>query len=287
MTGISIDGETALYGIIGNPVKHSFSPRMQSLAFHASGINAVYLPFFIQESHLPRLLASFEVVGLRGFNITTPYKEKILSYLHTLSKEAALLQSVNTVQKTADGWKGYNTDGSGFLRSLAEAGIGVEAANVLLVGAGGAARAIGVSLALAGVSCITVFNRTRKKAEALADLIQTAMPEVETRISPESRAAYDILINTTSVGMNDGQCPVPVTLTAMCDHIVDIIYNPPKTPLLEKAAERSIPCMNGLGMLLYQGVEAFEIWTGQAAPVEVMRQSLTQAVFSENGGISD
>jgi len=277
---ITINGETALYGVIGNPVKHSFSPKMHSLAFQECGINAVYLPFLIQEIQLPQLLDAFTVSGVQGFNITIPFKEKIVPYLDLLSEEAAMLQSVNTVIQTAEGWKGYSTDGNGFIRSLTVADISIKGKRVLLAGAGGAARAIAVSLALAGVSELVIVNRTPKKADNLAELLRSTFPNLRISTILPTDLRSDIVINTTSVGMHDNGCPLPDTVLNHCRQVVDIIYNQPVTPLLKKAAERSIPYMNGIDMLLYQGIEAFEIWTGQKAPVETMRQSLIDSVYS-------
>ena len=280
LSQISINGETKLYGVIGNPIKHSFSPKMQSLAFQECGFNAVYLPFLIQENQLPQLLNAFIVSGVQGFNITLPFKEKIVPYLDILSDEAAVLQSVNTVIQTPEGWKGYSTDGNGFIRSLTAADISLKGKRILLAGAGGAARAIAVSLALAGVSDLVITNRTQKKADNLAELLRSIIPKLNISTFLPSDLRTDIIINTTSVGMYDNGCALPDTVLDSCEQVVDIIYNPPMTPLLKKAAERSISYMNGIDMLLYQGVEAFEIWTGHKAPVESMRQSLIDSVYS-------
>ncbi len=280
LSGISINGETALYGVIGNPIRHSFSPKMQTLAFQECSINAVYLPFLIQEFQLPQLLNAFAISGVQGFNITLPFKEKIVPYLDLLSDEATMLQSVNTVILTTEGWKGYSTDGDGFVRSLTAADVSIKGKKVLLAGAGGAARAIAVSLALAGVSELAIVNRTQKKADNLAELLRTTVPNLCINTILPADLQMDIVINTTSVGMHDNGCPLPDSVFNHCRQVVDIIYNPPMTPLLKKAAERSVPYMNGIDMLLYQGVEAFEIWTGQKAPVETMRRSLIDSVYS-------
>ncbi|MCP4755986.1 MAG: shikimate dehydrogenase [Proteobacteria bacterium] len=277
-TGIIINGETKLYGIIGNPVSHSFSPEMQTLAFQHVGLNAIYVPFPIQDKSIPHLLKAFSITGVRGFNVTVPFKEIIIPYLDELSSEAKILGSVNTVIGTSEGWKGYSTDGSGFVRSLSESGIAVSGKDVMLVGAGGAARSIALSLCLGGIRRLHILNRTVSKAEKLADTILRAAPNVQVRIGSDSTEPYDILINSTSVGMHGHSCPVSDDLIRKCGLIVDIIYNPPQTSLLKKAVQNGIPQENGLGMLLYQGVEAFEIWTGKKAPIEVMKTSLSNSV---------
>ncbi len=280
MTCISIDGKTEIYGIVGNPVDHSFSPKMQTLAFQAIGENTVYLPFPTEEKQLPRLLEAFRLIGVRGFNVTVPFKEKIVPFLDRLSREAEILGSVNTVVGTDEGWKGYSTDGSGFVRSLSEAGVSLAGKSVVLVGAGGGARSIALSLASSGVGELHILNRTLSKAEKIAGMafkVNSGL-SVSTVLEPQKR--YDILINSTSVGMHDRKSPVPDSLIDVSAMVVDIIYNPPQTLLLQKAVQKGIPCNNGLDMLLYQGVEAFEIWTGKKAPVETMKTSLLDSIES-------
>ena len=282
MTGISINGNTALYGVIGNPVKHSFSPRMHTLAFQELEINAVYMPFLIEEQHLPQLLNAFEITGVQGFNITLPFKQKIIPYLDALSEEAELLQSVNTVARIENGWKGYSTDGSGFIRSLSASDMDLSGRSIAILGAGGAARAIAISLVMVGISNITLLNRTRSKAEQLAGLLYQIAPDANIKTSVSPGNPIEIIINATSVGMDGKSCPVADDLISKSHLVVDIIYNPPKTPLLQKAASFGISCVNGIDMLLYQGIEAFEIWTGQSAPVNIMRQSLKESLYSHS-----
>lgn len=254
---------------------------MHTAAFQKLGINAVYLPFLITEEQLPQLLNAFSITGVQGFNITLPFKEKIVPFLDLLSNEAEMLQSVNTVVRTDSGWKGYSTDGSGFVRSLSAAKIDILSKKILIVGAGGAARSVAVSLAIAGASDFVIYNRTESKAEALSGLLQRVSPEISVRVAPLEDCAADIVINTTSVGMSDGKCPVPDEIIFGSKQIVDIIYNPAVTTLLKKAADKSIPNINGLDMLLYQGIEAFELWTGTQAPLEIMRNSLIGSVYSD------
>lgn len=279
MAGIIINGTTKLFGIVGNPVKHSFSPGMHSRAFQETGINAVYLPFPIHEKQLPRLLDAFDLTGVQGFNVTIPFKEKIVPFLDEILEEAAVLGSVNTVVRTDSGWKGYSTDGSGFIRSLEAADISLVRKKATIIGAGGAAKSIALSLVNSGISKLTIANRTSSKAKLLVQLLQQVSPGFPIDFS-ETIAPCDLLINATSVGMEDNDSPVPREKLKDCGMVVDIIYNPAQTTLLKQAAELSIPFMNGLDMLLYQGVEAFEIWTGQPAPVDAMRHSLISSLYS-------
>lgn len=279
MTGLSIDGRTKIYGVIGNPVEHSFSPGMHTIALQELGINAVYLPFLISEDQLPHLLDAFSLTRVQGFNITLPFKEKIIPFLDSLSEEAKMLQSVNTVKKTDGGWRGYNTDGSGFIRSLAASDISVSGKNILIMGAGGAAKSIAISIAMAGAYEITILNRTQDKANALATMISQISSSTQVSTSTPRAHKIDIAINATSMGMKDDRSPLADDLIKRSKQIIDIIYNPAQTTLLKKAAALSIPCMNGMDMLLYQGVEAFEIWTDQKAPAELMRKSLMASVY--------
>jgi len=281
LAGISINGKTRLYGIIGNPVNHSFSPHMHSLAFQEIGFNAVYLPFPTHEERLPRMLDAFGLIGVKGFNVTHPFKEKIIPLLNDLADEAATLQSVNTVKLTAKGWKGYSTDGSGFIRSLAAASVLLRGKKVCIIGAGGAARAVALSLLKEGISELNICNRTRSRAEKLAGLLEPFSADAIVNVV-DAVIPCDILINATSVGMETNATPVPKETLPGCGLVIDIIYHPSQTPLLKHAAEQAIPFMNGLDMLLYQGVEAFEIWTGRPAPVVTMRQSLVSSICAEH-----
>lgn len=278
MSNLSVNGKTEIYGIIGKPVNHSFSPQMQTQAFQTLGINAVYLPFPMEEESLPQLPQAFEITGVKGFNVTVPYKEKIIPYLDEVDADARLLGSVNTVVRTAKGWVGYSTDGIGFVRSLQEKGVELSNTKILLVGAGGSAKSITIALCRAGISELHILNRTVANAEKLLSITNQITPNLITSINAEAQEEYDILINCTSIGMKEPISPVDDAYIKQSKFVVDIIYNPAKTVLLEKAESYGIPYANGLGMLLYQGTEAFEIWTQQKAPVEVMRKSLLQSI---------
>jgi len=275
MVQIKIDGHSSKYGIIGNPVTHTLSPNMHTQAFQEIGINAVYLPFEITENQLPDLLNSFDLLGIKGFNVTVPYKTKILPFLDQLSAEAEILQSVNTVKKINDDWCGYSTDGSGLVRSLADMSIPIKDKRVLLLGAGGSAAAIAYALMNADVFCLQVYNRTQSKAKDLINKLQPHFPHRKFSIDPKQvNSKFDLLINATSVGLNEDISPVSTEIVSLCDMVVDIIYSPLQTKLMKIADSLSIQNCNGLGMLLYQGVEAFEIWTEKQAPVKKMKETL-------------
>lgn len=275
---LTINGKTKLYGIVGNPVSHSFSPEMQTHAFQHLDLNAVYLPFPVKEPDLSKLLDAFWVMGVQGFNVTVPYKEKIVGLLSELSEEARFLGSVNTVRRTDQGWKGFCTDGFGFTRALTIKGIALQGKNIVLLGAGGAAKAISFALANAGVNQIVIINRTQEKASDLQKRLLDFNPSLNVSVNPTSHSAHDILINSTSVGMNGEDIPAAAELVLSSQLVIDIIYNPPLTALLKTAKNAGIAIYNGIDMLLYQGVEAFEIWTGKQAPVQVMFDSLKKSL---------
>lgn len=251
---------------------------MHSVAFQNIGHNAVYLPFQILPEQLPKLLPSFEILGVKGFNVTVPYKEKIIEYLDWLSPQAKFLGSVNTVIFENGLWKGYTTDGNGFVRSLEAEGENLKGKSVVLVGAGGSAKSIAVALLEKEIASLTIINRTEKKANQLVRLLKQLNEKIDIHSTLIDTAPLDILINSTSVGMEDSCVPVKAELIKKSDFIVDIIYNPPETVLLKNARSMGKKTLNGLGMLLYQGVEAFEIWTEKSAPINVMKKSLIDSL---------
>ncbi|OGG94894.1 MAG: shikimate dehydrogenase [Candidatus Lambdaproteobacteria bacterium RIFOXYD2_FULL_50_16] len=266
------NGHTRLYGIIGNPVTHSFSPSMQSAAFAEMQVDALYLPFEIAPNDLPNLLKSMRVLGVKGFNVTVPYKEKILPFLDQLTPTALALGSVNTVLYQAGKWIGHSTDGLGFVRSLEEKGWPLKGRRVLLVGSGGSAKAIAFALAEAGIGALDIINRTQPKAEGLVAQINQSYPGLA-RLNFDKQA-YSLLVNTTSAGMDGIQSPIELHLLDQFEQVADIIYNPVQTPLLKTAKGLGLDCINGLGMLLHQGTLAFEYWTGKKAPIDTMRRTL-------------
>ena len=267
-----INGKARAYGIIGNPVSHSFSPKMHSSAFAAVGFNGVYLPFPVEEQDLPRLLEAFVLLQVQGFNVTVPYKEKIIPYLDVLTEEARTLGSVNTVWRERGLWKGHSTDGPGLVRGLLARRWKLKGKRVQLLGAGGSAKAAAFSLLKAGVSYLQISNRTLDKAEALADqLARTFGPGL---VGVGLQGQFDLLVNATSLGLSSDETPLEAGELPRFGRIYDLIYNPPKTRLLREAEACGLEIENGLAMLLYQGVEAFELWTGKAAPVEVMEEAL-------------
>ena len=265
---MEINGATELYGIMGNPVAHSLSPAMHNGAFAALGLNKAYLPFVVQD--VAQAMTGLRALGIRGASVTIPHKEAVIPYLDTIDPVAEKIGAVNTLLIDHNAIHGVNTDWLGANRALSEK-ISLKGASVLLLGAGGSARAIGFGLLEAGAS-LTIASRTQEKGLALARLLDcTWLPLAEA-----TTAKGDVLVNATSMGMGDQRELLPIAKEALANFqvVMDIVYAPLATRLLQAAELAGCQTINGLAMLLYQGAAQFELWTGQPAPVEVMRQSL-------------
>jgi shikimate dehydrogenase len=262
---------------------------MQNAAFAALGLNFVYLPFQVSKADLAAAVAGLRALGLAGANVTVPHKEAVLPYLDEVAEEARLIGAVNTIVNRGGRLKGYNTDGTGFLRAAVEAGFEPRGAAAVILGAGGAARAVSFALALAGARRIAIFNRTYARAEALAEEVSgatgvwaAALPWDElAKCGVEVMGTANIVVQTTSLGMHPQEAavpPVPANAFRKEQLVVDLVYNPPRTEFLRLAEECGARTENGLGMLLYQGAAALELWTGQQAPVAVMREALERVL---------
>jgi shikimate dehydrogenase len=280
--------EFRLYGIFGFPLGHTLSPDMQEAAFRSLGIKAFYLPFEVRQNDFLKLLRERKHLLLDGFNITVPYKEIALRYLDGLSPEARAIGAVNSVVCRGKRWIGFNTDGTGFITSLEKgAGFRPRGKRVMILGAGGSARAVAYGLAKRRVKSITFANRTLSKARKIVSEYRRLFPRVEfagTGLKPAPTAAWlktvDLVVNATSVGLKAGDRP----LVAAKDFpnrralFVDLIYKPAETRFLQSARRSGHRTLNGLGMLLYQGARAFELWTGRRAPIKEMRRALQEAL---------
>jgi shikimate dehydrogenase len=273
-----ISGKTKIAALFGYPVEHTKSPRMQNAAFAAMRIDACYVAFSVPPQYLPGAVEGIRSLGLIGVNLTIPHKEAVLSLLDEIDSEAQFIGAVNTIVNQKGRLSGFNTDGRGFMRSLAESGITVQGKRLLMLGAGGAARAIGFYLAREAAS-LTIVNRTRSKAELLAaDLNSLSQIVSVADCTSLDHASFfeevDIIINTTALGLKSGdQLPMKVTYLKPHHVVCDLIYH--DTPLLKSAEAKGVKVLNGLGMLLWQGALAFELWTNQKAPVEIMRKAIT------------
>ena len=273
---MKIDGSTEVYGILGNPVRHSLSPVMHNAAFAECGLNSVYLPFTVTD--LSAAVQGLRALSIRGVSVTIPHKEQVLSHLDHVDQIVARIGAVNTIrcEQHDDSvlLAGFNTDWLGAVRPLQES-VELVGADAVILGAGGSARAVGFGLIEAGASII-VCSRTESRGRELAE--QLGCPWHALQDVAELRAT--ILVNTTSVGMAPQQEQSPVAREVLSGYevVMDIVYAPLQTRLLAAAAQQGCHTINGLEMLLYQGAAQFELWTGRDAPVEVMRQALFAAV---------
>jgi 3-dehydroquinate dehydratase/shikimate dehydrogenase len=267
-----LNARTRIYGVIGDPISHSLSPVMQNAGFHARRVNAVYLPFLVR--NLKDFLDSVEPLGIRGFSVTLPHKERIVRHLDDCDPLASRIGAVNTVVVRGGGkLYGYNTDYIGVLRAL-EQRIPLRGSRVLIVGAGGAARAVAFALAQAGAS-VCISARRPAKAKSLARAIEgEAVPWSELR-----RQFFDAIVNATPVGMHPLVKRSPLEARELnCRLVFDTIYRPRLTKLLQLAAHRGIETVSGVEMFVAQGTAQWEIWTGARAPIEPMRRAVVLAL---------
>ncbi len=279
-----ISGKTKIYGIFGYPVEHTFSPAMHNAAFKKLALDACYVPFAVRPEHLGDAARAVVPLGLRGLNVTVPHKEKIIPYLDELSEEARLIGAVNTVEVKDGRLIGHNTDGRGFLRSLKEqTRFNPRGKKILFIGSGGAARAVAFSLALSGAAKIVFRDIDTRKAGALALDIRERTGVEAASITDDALAACaveaDCLVNATPLGLKKTDALPLLAEYIQERHLVcDLVYNPPETKFLKAAKMRKARRLAGLGMLLFQGVIAFEIWTGKQAPVSLMKNALTRQI---------
>jgi shikimate dehydrogenase len=279
-----ISGKTTLVGIIGWPVAHSLSPVMHNAAFAALGLDWAYVPFPVAPAKLADAVRGLAAAGLAGFNITIPHKVSILPLLDRISPDAELIGAVNTVSFSDGVATGYNTDGIGLLAALrGKLSFLPQGRSILVLGAGGAGRSAVVALAGAGAARIDIANRSVDRGGELAGFLAGHFPGARFSAVSLERVAdhgyladFDLIVNTTSVGMG-GTSFEGLNLAALRKGAVvyDMVYAPPVTPLLAAASAVGIPAANGLGMLVAQGEAAFRIWTGVDAPEGCMERALT------------
>ena len=271
-----------LYGIFGHPIGHSLSPLMHNTAFVHYGIEAIYLPFAVQPAHLELAVKSIAALQMGGVNVTVPHKQAVLAWMDELSPEARLIGAVNTIHLRNGRLHGYNTDGIGFLHALVAVGSVVAGRTVMLLGAGGAARAIAVQLFLSGVRRLLLANRTLTRAEDLAAFLKQNIPDADISVVTMRESSLAAQLPDTDIVVN-AHDPLLLPSTALSpQHLVcDIVYRPLQTPLLRAAQRQGARTVDGLGMLLYQGAKAFEIWTARAFPLALIRARLLEAVAEQ------
>jgi shikimate dehydrogenase len=291
---------TQVYGVFGWPVAHSRSPAMHNAAFAALGLDAVYVPLAIPPERLRHAVEATSALGLHGFNVTLPHKTTIMPLLASIEPSARAIGAVNTVVRDGARLVGTNTDAEGLARSLREANVVLQGADVVLLGAGGAARAAVLGLADAGAARICIAARKLEQAQALASSLATHTPATALRAcvldhsldgtAPALRGSASLevafgsatlLVQATSATLGDTAAAqafaaaLPLEALPRSAVVCDLVYKPLETTLLARARTDGLRCVDGLGMLLHQGALAFERWTGKPAPLEAMRSALS------------
>jgi shikimate dehydrogenase len=268
-----IDAQTQLYGIIGNPVRHSLSPIIHNAAFERMGLNAAYLAFEVKD--LAEALNGIRGLGMSGVSVTVPFKTQVIPFLDQVEDSAGKIQAVNTIKNEGGKLVGYNTDWRGALEALEEM-VDLMGKKVLLLGAGGAARAIGFGLKKR--SCqVFIYNRSLNKAEDLArEFGHVSLSSIE-------GMKTDLIINATSVGMSpcNAESPLPKKYLKGGAVVMDIVYQPLKTKLLEEAEEQGCRTINGLEMLARQGAAQLEIWIGKKPEINQIKEDLRKALLKK------
>ena len=277
----SISGTTQIYGLIGDPVEHSFSPPMMNAVFSYMNLDACYLAFQVETKKVSEAIAGIRTLNFAGVNVTVPHKSSVIPYLDEVSPLAKKIGAVNTISNVNGHLKGTNTDFSGFIRSLKTLNFSPKKKTIALLGSGGSARALAAGLADAGALRVMLHNRTAERAEKLVAEFSQYFPLTQLEavsLQTIHETPLDLLVNTTTVGMFSSDLPVDLKKCRKINLLADIIYRPSQTSLLKQAEELGINAVNGIDMLLYQGCDAFTFWTGKQAPEEVMRSKLLSLI---------
>lgn len=265
-----INGKTKQLAIIGEPVEHSFSPQMHNYISEIMNKNYSYSAFCVKSENLKAAIDGIRAMGIAGINVTAPHKVEVMRYVDVLSEKAKLFQSVNTIVNRNGTLYGYTTDADGFYASLKRIGCDVRGKDILFIGAGGAARPVVSLFAMEKAKSITIKNRTREKAERIACHVKKTLDyNVECDINLKH---YDVVINTTPIGMYPNMNAIPEFDMALIDNksfVADMIYNPSETLFLKEAKKTGAKTLNGLGMLIYQGIIAYELFTDEKLPEDI------------------
>ena len=283
-----IPAETKVCGVIGDPVEHTMSPVMHNAAFKKLGMDYRYLPFRVEKEELGRTIADMRALNIRGLNVTIPHKVAVIPFLDKLDPMAEEIDAVNTIVNDDGVLTGYNTDATGFLQALLDNGVEPEGKRVVILGAGGASRAISFILAEKGARLV-ILNRRLNGAKELARSISRSSKDIAALKLDEANLAKalegaEVLVNATSVGMlpDIDETPVPARMLKSGLVVFDIVYNPVRTRLLREAEAAGARTISGVDMLVWQGALAFEKWTGRQAPLELMKKEVIKALGYEN-----
>lgn len=287
-------GRSYRFGLFGHPVKHSLSPVMHGASFQSLGLQAEYVCFDVAPDELAAQLDACRREGFNGLNVTIPHKEAVVPLMGKLDATARLFGAVNTVQIDAHGFTGYNTDTLGFLTDLKESrGLTPEGRRVLIVGCGGAGRALAFACAREGALEIGIADKIESKARVLAEEIAERLPDVVTRVDvlsgdPDVWALYgrecELLVHCTSAGLHAGDAsPIPCEAFHEGQLLYDLVYTVRFTPTMRVAQAAGADTLNGIGMLMHQGAASFNIWTGLTADTRAMRAALEAKVYAAEG----
>ena len=275
-----ISGKTRICGVIGDPIEHTLSPIIHNAAFEALEIDYLFLAFRVKSEDVEKAMSGMRALNIHGLNVTMPHKNAVIQYMDEVDPTCKITGSANTILKKDERLFGFNTDGVGALNALEKNGVAVRGKKVLLLGAGGAAKAIAYTLSQEAEELV-ILNRTAKPAAELAYLLKQKFnkkiraDELSPNAVEDNLADAHVLINATSVGMNPNadQTPVAPELLKPDLAVLDIVYNPIETKLAKDAKAAGAKVVSGVEMLIYQGAASFEIWTACNAPVEVMRKA--------------
>lgn len=280
-----ITGQTKNFGVIGHPIGHSLSPAMQNAGIQAAGLDAVYIAMPVMEAELGQAVEGLKALGFQGFNVTIPHKQAVMEYLDEIDEDAKIIGAVNAVSIQAGRLKGYNTDMAGFLQGMHKHGFSPKGCHAVLLGAGGAARAIIWGLIKEGVQSLTIGVRNVPKVQPVAEYFKRYMDirvmDWQSDDFRQGLQAAELLINSTPLGMApnvDAMPPVDFGLVSRDAFVYDIIYTPAETLFLRTAREHGCKTLNGEEMLVGQGAEAFRLWTGHQLPTEPMAQALRKCL---------
>ena len=274
--------------IIGNPVAHSLSPLMHNAAFKELGLDFIYVAFNVRSEELKTVISGIKSMGFKGINVTMPHKTAVINYLDEMNSTAKSIGAINTILNKNGYLIGYNTDGNGAMFALEKNGICFKGKKIVLLGAGGAAKAIAYQAAK-DVKELIILNRTQNKAKKIAETLKKTYStkikaeNLSAKILKQEMETTDILINSTTVGMYPDikKSPIPKDLLHSNLSVMDIIYKPLETKLLKDAKSVGAKVISGLEMLIFQGAIAFKIWTNYSAPIEIMRRELLNHLNKE------
>lgn len=289
-----IGGKTQLYGIFAHPIKHSLSPFLHNQSFLDNDIDARYLAFDVEPNEFDAAMKSIQALNIGGLNLSMPYKEKALSYMDELSPEAEFIGAINTILNRDDVLIGYNTDGIGFVRSLEAENIQLANQRVVLLGAGGASKAVAYQLCQNHVKEIIIFKRKNRTFQEVCNYFKGMSEKchIPIRVFPyedhlnlnHKIKNSDIIVNCTNIGMGHLEEAMPINDLSILEKnqvVVDLIYQPQETLFLKGAKKRGCHTINGLGMLLYQAAEAFNIWTGSDMSISNIEETVKRKLYKE------